>query len=488
MTNALHIPENGEQVAGSCSIPLPKGDENTTRLATRYALVFSQVLKEKQYVALCNVPIPLAQAITLGAWLAGHPVAFINPGYTKTQLNGVLSQLGTSMHIGSPDCLASLENKNDWLSPDPEGTGDNNLFDRLQPPALEETIVPYEWRDDECAAVIFTSGSTGRPKGVCHSLGNLIRATNIFIKHYSIEPHDRVTTLAPLHSLCGVRIFILLPLVTGYPLIEGPNKSDLGSIFSFFQDVRPTICVCGPIFIRQIAMLAGKLDDELSSIRALLSIGAKLDRSSRTRLWEKQRVPVLDCYGLTETIFSIGEHVDHYQPELDIIGKPFSGITIELVEVEGISDPDLTMGQIRIHSPNIFLGYLGEPPMRKRYLDTGDLGMRDAAGNIILKGRLGHGVKASTGFWLFPQAVEQLLVNRSDISDAHVSSGYDQYHRGVLFAKVVPANPKTADDSWLETLSQDIEDQLGTDYKAVDIEIANVIARTALGKIIKDSC
>jgi len=195
---------------------------------------------------------------------------------------------------------------------------------------------------------------------------------------------------------------------------------------------------------------------------------------------EKHRVPVLDHYGLTETIFAIGEHVDHYKPDLDIIGQPPNGITVELTEVEGISDPELTVGQIRIHSPNLFLGYLGEPLARKRYFDTGDLGIRDAAGNIILKGRLDHGVKATSGLWLFPQAVEQLLVNRSDIADAHVRSEYDQYDRGILRSQVVPANPETVDEDWLTTLKQDIEGQLGPDYEAVEIEIVSAISRTAL--------
>jgi acyl-coenzyme A synthetase/AMP-(fatty) acid ligase len=486
MTDTSYCLENREPIAGSCAIPLPKGDDNITRSAIRYAQAFSQSLGEKQFVALCNVPIPLAQAVTLGAWLAGHPVAFINPGYTKVQLNEVLSKLGTCLKIGRPDCLEMLENQSDWHT-NLEETGDNNLFNRLQPPALEETIVPYEWKDDECAAVIFTSGSTGTPKGVCHSLGNLIRATDLFIEHYSIEQHDRVLNLAPLHTTPGVRISIIVPLVTGCQLIEGPKVIDLGDVLDLFHNERPTVCICGPVFIRQLAMIADKLGDELSSIRIFKCTGSKLDRRSRTKLWEKCNIAVLDCYGSTEATFVIGEHIDHYQPELDIIGKPYPSITVELVEVEGFSNLELTMGQIRIHSPNLFLGYLGEPLARKRYFDTGDLGIRDAAGNIILKGRLDHGVKATSGLWLFPQAVEQLLVNRSDIADAHVRSDYDQYDRGILLSQVIPTNPETADDGWLTTLKQDIEDQLGPDYKAVDIEIASVIVRTALGKIIKNS-
>jgi len=418
--------------------------------------------------------------------MAGHPVAHINSTYTKTQLNEVLSQLGTSMNIGTPDCLESLENKNDWLAPDPDGAGDNNLFARLQPPADEEPFIPYEWNDDECAVVIFTSGSTGKPKGVCHSIGNLIRATELFIEHYSIEPHDRVLNLAPMHTTPGVRISILVPLLTGCQLIEGPKDQGLGDVLDLFHNERPTVCICGPVFIRQLAMVADKLDDELSSIRLLKCTGAKLDRRSRTRIWKKWNIAVLDCYGSTEATFVIGEHIDHYQTELDTIGKPYPGITVELVKVEGVSDPELNLGQIRIYSPNLFLGYLGEPLARKRYFDTGDLGMRDKAGNIILKGRLDHGVKATSGLWLFPQAVEQLLVHRPDVADANVRSEYDKYDRGVLHAKVVPSNPETADESWLATLKQDIEDQLGPDYKAVDIEIVSTIPRTALGKIIKD--
>jgi acyl-coenzyme A synthetase/AMP-(fatty) acid ligase len=476
-----------KQTTGSCTPPLPKGAENTTRLAMRYARAFSQSFKETQYVVFCGVSAPLAQAITLGAWMAGHPVAFINPSYTKIQLNEVLSQLGTSLKIGTPDCLASLENKQDWLATEPEKAEQNNLADWLKKYANEDAIVSHEWHDEECALVIFTSGSTGMPKGGCHSIGNLTRSTELLIQKYSIDQHDRMLTTAPLNTLCGVRAAILVPLISGCQLIESPKGSQYEDALDVFHRERPTICVSGPILFRQMAMLADKLEDELSSVRILLSFGAKLDRSSRVRLWEKHRVPVLDVYSMTETSVAIGEDIAHYKPELDVIGQPFPGIKVELVEVAGISDPELRLGQIRIYSPNLFLGYLGEPLARKRYFDTGDLGARDAADNFSLKGRLDHGVKATSGLWLFHQAVEQLLVNRSDVADAYVRSEYDQYDRGILRAKVVPVNLETADDGWLATLSQDIEDQLGTDYKAVNIEIASEIKRTALGKIIKEA-
>jgi len=485
MTETSLCPENNEQTAGSCTIPLPKGDENTTRLARRYARAFSHALKKKQYVVLCNIPVPVAKPIILGAWLAGLPVANINPLIPKAHLADVLSQLGTSLKIGNPECLYSLEDQGEWLSSDPEGAGDNNLFDRLQPPAGEEPLAPYEWNDNECAAVVFTSGSTGKPKGVCHSLGNMMRSAEHTIDYYSITSEDRILTLAPLHTSLGLLISNV-SLMVGCQLLGFPKEPTLENTLDIFRNERPTIFITGPIFFRHLALLAGKLDDELSSIRLFLSSGAKLDRSSRIRLWEKHRVPVLDHYGLTETIFAIGEHADHYKPELDIIGKPPTGITVELTEVEGISDPELTVGQIRIHSPNLFLGYLGKSMERKKFLDTGDLGVRDTEGNISLKGRLDHGVKASSTLWLFPQALEQLLVNRSDVADALVHSEYDKYDRGVLHAKVVPANPETANGEWLEALRQDIKNELGQDYKDSDIEIASAIPRTALGKIIKD--
>jgi long-chain acyl-CoA synthetase len=480
-------PAIGERVSRRCTTPFPKGDESTTRLAKRYAKVIFQVCKEKQYVVLCGVPAPIAQAITLGAWMVGLPVAYLNPAIPTAHLSEVLSLLGKSLTLGTPDCLSALENKEDWLSPDPDGKGDNNLFDRFQSSPNGESIVPYEWNDDECAVVIFTSGSTGRPKGVCHSLGNIIRSAEHFIGHYSIDSNDRLLNLAPMYALSGVLTY-MVTLVSECKLVESHKAPTLEDVLNILRNEKPTIFICGPIFIRQITILADKLDEELKSLRVLLSTGAKLDRGTRVRLWEKKRIPVLDCYGSSEVAFAIGEPMNHYQPEMDIIGKPYGDITLEIVEVEGMSDPESGLGQIRIFSPNIFLGYLGKPRYHLNYFDSGDLGIRDEAGNIILKGRLGHGVKTSNTLWIFPQALEQLLVNRSDIADAYVRSGYDQYDRGVLHAKVVPANPETVDEDWLATLSQDIEDQLGPEYKAADIEIARTIPRTVLGKIIKGSC
>jgi acyl-coenzyme A synthetase/AMP-(fatty) acid ligase len=473
----------------NCKETFPKEDDNLTRFITRLARSFSCTLKEKQFITLCNVSVPLTQSISIGAWMAGHPVAYINPALTKIQLKNVLTKLGTSLNIGRPDCLSLQEYQKDWLFPDPDEDGSNNLFDRLQPPKSEDPFVSYDWQDDECAVVAFTSGTTGMPKGVCHSLGNLIRSTELFIRHYSIEPNDRILTLAPSYSVSGFRKLVLVPLLSGCHLVKLPDEPQLGNVLDIFSSEKPTVFDCGPTFIRQIAMLADKLDDELSSIRVFLSSGSKLDNRSRVRLWEKRGIPVLDGYGMTETGgLVVAENIENYNPESTSIGKVCSGVTVELTEVDGVSDQELGSGQIRIYSQNLFLGYLGEPLARKRYLETGDLAVQDEAGNISIIGRLDHGVKATSGFWLFPQAVEQLLVNRADVDDAHVRSEYDQYDRGVLRAKVVPVNPEIVDDGWIANLNQDIKDQLGTDYKASEIEIASTIPRTALGKVIKGSC
>ena len=464
------------------------GNEKNFRLAVRYAQAFSNALSKNHYIVLCAVSVPLAQAISLGAWMAGFPVAYLDPALSKSQLDHALSQLGTTLNIGFPNCLSGPEEKLNWLAPDADGRASNNLSDWLQRHCSEAQFIPHEWQDDECAVVIFTSGTSGMPKGVCHSIGNLMRSAQLFIKQFAIVSQDRLLNMAPLHTVSGLRVSVLVQLLTGCQLTKTPKAGDLEDILNVIREAEPTVVISGPQLIRQIAQLADKLDNKLESIRVFLSAGAKLDCRSRVKIWERHRIPVLDYYGLTETAgLVIAGKLDHYNPELTSIGKACSGVTVDLAEVEGITDPSEEIGQLRIYSPNLFLGYLGESLHRRQYFDTGDLCMRDEAGNISLKGRLDHGVKASSNLWLFPQAVEQLLINRSDVADAFVRSEYDKYDRGFLRAKVVPANSEAIDDGWFTTLSKDIVDQFGPDYKAVEIEIASAIHRTALGKIIKDS-
>ena len=488
MTDTMRNRDMENPIAPACVIPLPKGDEPLVQLATRYAHAFSNALKEQQVVVLCNVSAPVAQAVTLGAWMGGFPVAFLNSTLTKAQLDHALLQLGPTLNIGRPDSLLRSKEGPVWLNPDAEGSNNHCLSDWLQQHFSAEPIIPHEWRDDDCAAVIFTSGSTGMPKGVCHSIGNLTRSAHLFIQQFSIDSQDRLFNLAPLHTMSGIRGSVLVPLLAGCQLMETLQEVDLENVLDLFLSERPTVFICGPNIFRQLALLADKLKDEFSSIRVFLSTGAKLDRRSRVRIWESHRIPVLDYYGLTETSgLIISENPDHFDPELTSIGKECSGVTVDLTEVKGFYEKEMTAGQLRIYSPNLFLGYLGEALLRKRFFDTGDLAVRDAAGNIYLKGRLDQGVKASSTLWLFPQGVEQLLIDRPDVVDASVRSGYDKYGRGTLLAKVVPRHPETIGDDWLATLGRNIVDQLGPDYNAVDFEIASAIPRTALGKIIKDT-
>lgn len=479
--------KNGEQDFQGSVTSVSTEDENITRLATRYAQAFSSAFSKKQFIVLCSVPVPLAQVINLGAWMAGFPVAYLDPAFSKSQLDHALSQLGASLNIGYPNCLSSPEEKFYWLTPGSDSEGNDNLSDWLQQNSSKAHLTPHNWQDDECATVIFTSGTTGMPKGVCHSIGNLTRSAQLFIQQFAIDSQDRLLNLAPLHTMSGLRTSIFVPLLVDCQLIENPSGTKLEDILNTIQHSRPTIIVSGPMFIRQISMLADKLDEELRSIRVLLSTGSKLDRRSRVLIWEKQRIPVLDYYGLTETAgLIIGEKVDYYNPELTSIGKACSGITVDLIEMEGISDPSGRMGQLRIYSPNLFLGYLGQPLVRMLYFDTGDLAFRDSDGNFHLKGRLDHGVKGVSTQWIFPEAVEKVLLERPDITDALVLSGHDKYDRGILHAKVVLAFSDTVNDGWINTLKLDIGKKLGPDYHFTEIKIVRAISRTVLGKLSSD--
>jgi acyl-CoA synthetase (AMP-forming)/AMP-acid ligase II len=327
---------------------------------------------------------------------------------------------------------------------------------------------PYPWPEDECALVLFTSGSTGSPRGVCHSRGNILRSARLFVEHFGLTESDRLLCLAPAHTMSGFRS-LLLPSVR-VRHIHG--ESSFLSLVEQIRGMQATIVLCGPVFIRQLAVWADRLTAHLQSLRGLLCTGADLNQADRSRVEHVLGIPVLDYYGLTETAgLVLGDTFVRRSP--GCLPAPCKGVETILNPV----NRENGIFELAISSPNLFLGYLGSRLARRNIFNTGDLVQTNGDHCLKLLGRRSGAVKAPSTEWIHPQRLETWLrAHLEQVSDA--------------VARAVPVPGGQGLELWIDRredfdtvrIEEQIVAQLGNDYRPVRWHFSR-IERTPLGKL-----
>jgi long-chain acyl-CoA synthetase len=162
-------------------------------------------------------------------------------------------------------------------------------------------------------------------------------------------------------------------------------------------------------------------------LRFFVSGGAALPRELG-EFFEAVGITILEGYGLTESSPVIAvNRVDDYK--FGSVGKPFPG-----VEVKIASD-----GEILARGPNIMQGYYKnkketEAVLKDGWLHTGDIGVFDAEGFLVITDRKKHLFKTSAGKYIAPTPIENLFLGSKYI-DQFVLIGD---RRMFLSALIVP--------------------------------------------------
>ncbi len=329
----------------------------------------------------------------------------------------------------------------------------------------------HTWPEDECAAILFTSGSTGLPKGVCHSRGNMLRSAELFVRHCNLREHDHLLCLAPIHTASGFRALLMPRFTDARITLYQPAGETFLKIINNIARSKPTAILCGPVFIHQVASYGMRLRESLRSVKILFSAGAALLQQDRDTIEACLPIKVWNIYGQTETAGIALADSAEYRSTSNL-PHPCSGVRVSLEPNDAVS------GTFRLHiaSPNLYLGYLGEPLCRRALHDTGDLVVPTASGDLSLIGRASNTFKAPSTEWLFPELLENWLKEQDYAEDAYV--------RGI------PVHGGHGCEVWLDACRpysrRDIEAEIaarfGGDYKPVHWHDCRIV-RTELGKI-----
>jgi acyl-CoA synthetase (AMP-forming)/AMP-acid ligase II len=184
---------------------------------------------------------------------------------------------------------------------------------------------------------------------------------------------------------------------------------------------------------------------DLGALELVVCGGAPLTAAAQHAL--AARLPgatVGQAYGLTETTVGVS------MPDRDTgsvpgtVGRVMPSTELRVADPETGRDlGDGQPGELLVRGPQVMKGYLGRPEATAAMLDpdgwlrTGDLGLVDGDGNVVIVDRLKELIKVS-GWPVAPAELEALLATHPAVADAAVVRRPDPAKGEVPVAVVVP--------------------------------------------------
>ncbi len=307
-------------------------------------------------------------------------------------------------------------------------------------------------KEDDTCTIIYTSGTTGEPKGVVLTHKNIV--SNVKGAHEIFDFGEADTFLSFL-PMCHI-----FERMAGYytALSGGCTIAYAESIEKIAQnmtEIKPTIMTAVPRLFERIyskikknvesqpekkqkifnwaievgrqymeykrngesvpltltlkhkaadKLVFGKLRERTGGkIRFMVSGGAALPRDLGL-FFEAVGIIVIEGYGLTESSPVIAANrPDDYK--YGTVGKPLPGVEVKIAKD----------GEILAAGPGIMQGYYKnkketEETLKDGWLHTGDIGVFDAEGFLLITDRKKHLFKTSTGKYIAPTPLENMFL------------------------------------------------------------------------------
>ncbi len=273
-------------------------------------------------------------------------------------------------------------------------------------------------RGDEPAFLQMTSGSTGQQRAVIVGHAAATWSARASMEAVAIprggQLMDALVGWLPLYHDMGLGGCLLGALLTGADLIMMSPRAFLARPWVWLEQFRrtKTAMSAAPNFsFRQCVERIGadRLETlDLSGWRDACS-GSEMVRQETMSEFSRHFEPAgLDpgalraAYGMAENtlLISISQTVDGLHtaapssggPEVTSNGPPMDRTEIEIAAPDGRALPAGEVGEIRLRSPSLMLGYWNDPEataevLRDGWLYTGDLGFLSAAGEVHITGR-----------------------------------------------------------------------------------------------------
>ncbi|MEJ2130778.1 MAG: fatty acid--CoA ligase family protein, partial [Gammaproteobacteria bacterium] len=235
--------------------------------------------------------------------------------------------------------------------------------------------------------ILFTSGSSGEPKGVVLSRRSMFGNAAATVDALPIHADDRLLLNTPFHFTSAICHF-LATLISRATLIAVEDKCFPRELVRCAQTYDATAFGGAPIQVRWL----GEGLDPKKPLRWWMSSGDHMPGQVIEQLTTRfPKTSLHVVYGLSE----VGGRFCTLPPErcttfAGSVGAPIRGMSLSVRDDTGRELGCGESGEVYASGEYLMTGYLGEDacsPPGPHGFATGDVGHRDAEGNLWLLGR-----------------------------------------------------------------------------------------------------
>ena len=351
-------------------------------------------------------------------------------------------------------------------------------------------------KEDDVCTIIYTSGTTGEPKGVILTHKNIVSNVKAALEVLDINTNDIFLSFLPLCHIfermggyytafasCGMiayaesieriaqnMIEVKPTVIAAVPrlferlytriirTVESQSNAKQ-KIFNwavetgkeYFSAKRNSDII--PLSLTMKYKVADRLalkkirDKTGGNLRFFISGGAALSRELGL-FFEAVGLLVLEGYGLTESspVIAVNRYNNY---KFGTVGKTMPGVEVKIAKD----------GEILVYGPNVMQGYYKnrketEETLKDGWLHTGDIGVFDAEGFLIITDRKKHLFKTSGGKYVAPTPIENLFLGSKYI-DQFILIGDRRMFLSALIVPDYEAIKEYADANRIQYSSQE---------------------------------
>lgn len=352
-----------------------------------------------------------------------------------------------------------------------------------------------EWVDlDDGLIIHYTSGSTGKPKGVLHAHRTMIHHYETGKWVLDLKDDDIYWCTSHPGWVTGSVYGLFAPWLNRATIVIQGGRFKVENWYQLIDELKVTIWYSAPTAFRMLLSQGEILRNyDLSSLRHILSVGEPLNPEVIYWAWEKLGVRIHDTWWMTET----GGHLIVNLPSEKIkpgsMGRAFPGITVGILDKNGVELPHGSIGQLAVRTPwpGLMKEIWGNKAKFAAYFKydgwyvSGDLAYQDEEGYVFFQSRDDDMINSS-GERIGPFEVESKLIEHPAVAEAGVIGKPDPIRGELVKAFITLRTNFKESKELLEDIRVFVRNQLAAHAAPKEIEVMEELPKTVLsGKILR---